>query len=360
MTDVNNLQEQYHSTLKRMQHLRDELAAAGAIIKDEPHVAIYTWAIRELNEARDRQALLILLEVANHADEFGWCFPSFQRIGKLTGYDHNPGSTVEAAFSRLMSKDWVRVQATRNVRRKRIETDFVISPSIIYIRPELREQAWQRFNETPPRNSWGDLVTNLTKPYTEPTSVTKFTNQIHKPNTEPPPPPSPEGGAKNGAANHHSATAQHESTTRTVRSTLAHDHTPNPENSANLNSAQRNSEATDSTATPTPPSSAPPPHPPLPAEFDAAQPLPNAQDEAAAQEIYRMLHSLQLRHARRYVARYPRNKVLAAANVAISTPHVKNPVGKMDFDLRCSLIDEIDFDPVLGRKPGMYDDFIQR
>lgn len=360
MRDINTLQELYHSYLTRMQNIKDELAAAGALLKDEPHASLYTWATRELLASRDRQALCVLLELANHADEFGWCYPSFKRIGAHTGYDPHPGSTVESAFSRLMAKDWVRVKATRNVARRRTETDFSLSPHVLFIRPELREMAWLRFNELPKRNSWGEIATNLVKPDTEPTSVTTFKNQIHEPDTEPPPPPSPEGGQKTSGFVPHGAQAP-QPTTRSIRNTSGHDHTQNRENGAKLDSAERNSEATDSAATTSPPSSAPPPpHPPLPPNFDAAQELPVPQDEAAAQELYRNLHSLQIKNARRYVARYGRDKCRAAASVALRTPHVKNPVGKMDYDLRSGSVDESDFDWVDWSNRAALSDFIKR
>lgn len=359
MRDINTLQELYHSYLTRMQSVKDELAAAGALLKDEPHASLYIWATRELNASRDRQALLVLLEIANHCDEFGWCFPSIQRLGKLTGYDHNPGSTVESAVSRLMAKDWLRVRAVRNVVRRRTETDFVLSPQVLFIRPELRDMAWERFNEVPRRNSWGEIATNLTKPDTEPTPVTTFTNQIHEPDTEPPPPPSPEDDLKKSGFAPHGAQAP-QSTTRSTNNKSGYDPTQSRENGSH-DSAERNSEATDSAARNSPPHSAPPPpHPPLPAEFDAAQELPDPQDEAAAQELYRNMRALQIKNARRYVVRYGRDKCRAAASVALRTPHVKNPVGKMDYDLRSGSVDESDFDWVEWSNRSALSDAIQR
>lgn len=333
MSNAQDLQALYHAQLNKMQALRDQMAAQGLIVKDEPFAPVYIHITRALMAARDRQGLHVLLEIANHADEMGWCFPSVQTIGKATGY--SPG-TVEAALSRLMVKDWLRVSMVYNQRRKRIEKDFVLSPAVLFIRPEIRETAWSRYQEVGQCDSYEKLkyaVTQYIKPVTEPASATITKNQNHQPEPEPAPAASrnveklidPET-----VGNEVSNSAPAQSNLRLL--------SPNENDSDSAQNSVSNSAAIPTGHNPPPV----PAHPPLPPEFDPSEALPDAQDEQTAQRIHSMFTSLQLRVARQYVARYDRDMVLLTAQIAAAAPHIRNPVGKLDSDLRRSLTDPQD------------------
>jgi len=341
----NELQQVYHATLNKMQSLKDQMAAQGLIVKDEPHMALYTSKTRELMTQRDRQALHVLIEIANHADEMGWCFPSVRSIGEMTGY--SPG-TVESAISRLMGKDWLRVYMVYNRRRKRYEKDLVLSPAVLYIRPEIRNEAWQRFVDTPHFDSWEQLkqsVTQNNKPTPEPATATNIMNQLH----EPAPEPSSSSSRKAGTAKTKNRKPQNGAKSPVDSATAQTDIEPlEPTQTASDSEASNErSNAVNPTGHSAPPV---PPHPPLPDGFDPKEPLPDPKDEAAAKRLHGMFKTLQLRRARTYIALYDRETVLTAATIAHDSPHVRNPVGKMDSDLRKSLIDPLDNDPYGARR----------
>ena len=329
--DVSGLQNEYHTLLTRLDKVKEALAAQGAIVRQPPYAALYIHATRALMSERDRQALHVLVDIANHADELGWCYPSVQTLGQNTGYAVN---TVESALSRLMAKDWLRVAMSYNPRRKRLEKDFMLSPAVIYIRAELEPKAWDQYQSIPYCNNWTELETKHIKPYTRTSEATNYSNQHQEPTTEPPPPPSPKTGKPKILPNGNGlATDNPFSNTVKRYADSLNLNLDTTSNSAEL----RNSNAQNHEVITTPPV---PPHPPLPEGFNPAEKLADARDESAAQELKRLLPTLQIRHARRYIARYDRELVLAAANVAVHAIHTKNPVGKMDYDLRMNLIDK--------------------
>jgi len=341
----NELQALYHAKLNEMQALKDKMAAQGLIVKDEPHTALYTSKTRELMAARDRQSLTVLVEIGNYADEMGWCYPNEQTIGTTIGYSP---STVIEAMSRLMKKDWLRVSMVWNRRRKRFEKDLVLSPAVLYIRPEIRNEAWQRFVDVPHFDSWEELkqsVTKNIKPYTEPATATNIMNQLHEPTPE----PSPSSSRKVGTAKNQNGTAHNGVKPPSHSAKAQTDIDPIDPTETDSDSVASNERS--NTVNPTGHSAPPvPPHPPLPDGFDPKQPLPDARDEAAAKRLHGMFKTLQMRRARMYIAMYDRETVITAATIAHDSPHVRNPVGKMDSDLRKSLIEKLDNDPYGARR----------
>lgn len=321
------LQQAYLSTLQYLQKLKDRMAAQGLLVKHKPYAPLYVEVTDELMRSEHRQDLLVLISLANHANELGWCFPSLRRLADKTGYAR---TTVQAALSRLMARDWLRVRMKFNRDRRQYEKDFVISPAVIYIRDEITAEAWTRFAEVQHFDSYDELkhfVTKNHQPYIKPTLVTNHKNQ----NQEPTPKPSSSSPHQNGEGKKAkaSATAQ-----------------PEPDNTDTASDSAQNSDSS-SAANPAVHESPPvPPHPPLPAGFDPKKPMDNPEDEAAAKRLHKMFATLQLRRARQYIARYPRELVLIAAQVAKDSPHVRNPVGKMDSDLRKGLTDSLDNRPL--------------
>ena len=95
---------------------------------------------------RDRVALLVLIEVANHADPMGWCYPGVQKVAQTTGYSID---NVLSGIDTLMGKDWLRMHIVKNERRNRVEKDFMLSSNALYIRPELEVEQCKQYNALP-------------------------------------------------------------------------------------------------------------------------------------------------------------------------------------------------------------------
>lgn len=200
---------------------------------------------------RDRVALLVLIEVANHADPMGWCYPGLQRLAQATGYSVD---SVVSGIDTLMSRDWVRLHVVKNERRNRVERDMMLSANTLYIRPELEVEQCRQYNALQHHPTYASALAAAGVVDDRPSVVI-----------------------------------------RPAQAVVGHTVINNPL---------------------------------------------DPQDEEVAVRVYeRMRGTLSLVNARKFILEYGRDAVDRASTVAVTAAHVKNPVGKMLYDLKLGLSD---------------------
>lgn len=335
MTTAQSLIAIYHAKRRELDAIASQMASTGEIVQDGVSVPIYRNITDTLMAERDRPTHCVLQVLANHADEFGYCFPGIKTIMDTAGY---AASTVEASLNKLMTRDWIRAFAIADPLSGNIRFGYRLSPNTLWIRYELREEAWEHYNRLKKCNTVMDLKTKVSQPTTgtnnrKPTTRTNY----KEPTTGTPTPPNreKEGLAENSSASNNPANpigTEIGTEPRDKPNSEAHSEPKVRPNKVNTNEVRRD----------TPPSSAPPPPPVLPDGFDPQLELADAQSEAAAKDLFEMLPTLLLGNARKYVVRYGPDRCLATARLGLSNPMVRNPVGWMDHQLRRGLITEAD------------------
>jgi len=97
--------------------------------------AIYTDIEQRFMRGRRYKLLFLLKALTHHADAFGLCYPGNDRLQELTGI----GSTLQLNESLrfLVDGEYIKMWETWNPRRRAWDTDYQISPDVMYIRDEL-------------------------------------------------------------------------------------------------------------------------------------------------------------------------------------------------------------------------------
>lgn len=331
-TELENAQMQYAATLERQRALRERIERLGGVVdKDRPYAPLYIDVLRQLNCERDRYGLLVLVDLACHADEWGIGWAWTQGIGDNIGYA--PKSVVKGIES-LQARGWLVVIEHKNPFKKQIERYWILHQSVLFIRPEIRDEQMSKFNEFLKQS-----VTEHIQPYTGTTRRTTSINQNHKPEPEPPPPPPRKGGATENDFTPNSATAHQNNA---VASNYDQS-TVKPHGTGNSAIAQH-TEPTGATNTP-PNFAAPPPMPTLPDGFNPAVEFDEIT-ENFVMDIWHQFPTLQLHKVREWVAMFGLDAVRGAAATA-NQPYITNPPGKMLADLRrgyASLLDTVKTD----------------
>lgn len=92
-----------------------------------------------------RYKLFFLLKaIAQHADEFGLCYPGPDRLKKLTGLGTD--KELNEALQFLVDGEYIKIWETYNPRRKVYDRDYQVSPFALYVREELQgycEHIWE-------------------------------------------------------------------------------------------------------------------------------------------------------------------------------------------------------------------------
>lgn len=159
--------------------------------------ALYTKVEQKFMRKRQWKYLHLLKVFAQHADPFGLSFPGPDLITELTGI--GTVKQINETLEWLVDGEYVKVWERWN-RYKRIwETEYQVSPLVMYIREELQgyaEKVWV----TGERDFDQEDVLVVIKrngqpssePESEPTSVNQHQNQHHHPSKMP---SKPEGQA---------------------------------------------------------------------------------------------------------------------------------------------------------------------
>ena len=324
------LHAQYYQQLERLRALSNKMAAAGIIVKDRPHLRIYHDVIRELQAAAPagRQELAVLLEMGCHADPTGWCWPGIDRLARQTSYAR---STVIAALTRLLNRDYVRYVVTERPGAARPHLDYMVSPAAHCVRPELRAAAWEQYNALKHRNTLPDFVMNESQPIYNQAPRTNNSNQHQN---QPPPPPIQQSTKAGAEESLHEVTEGQKA---------KHNRQPPTADKASANGAtsEAPTEGSDSERSTTPPISAAPP--PVPDGFDGNAALADAEAEAAAHQLrIDFGASLSLSNARLLVEQYGTQRVLGVAGTIRYMSDVRNPVGLLRHRLRTKIASEDD------------------
>lgn len=167
----------------------------------DSYAPLYTGIKRQLMQERDRVGYAVLDVLAQHCDPYGFCFPHPRTIAELAGYAE---ASVWKKLAELQERGWIICYQTWNPRRSRYEYDFQLSPDVLYIREDLLEEAWQRWEA-----GLKQSVMKYHEPESEPDSEPKpepkpdpALNPDSEPNSNPalnpPPPLKPFEGEKRG------------------------------------------------------------------------------------------------------------------------------------------------------------------
>lgn len=116
---------------------------------------IYTEIRQQLRREVDRVLYWVLDAVAEHCDAYGWCYPGNRALADATGFAE---STVQKALDELEARGWIKQVYTINPRRRRPERDIVISPDVIYIREELEQDAFVKWESAWSQASLSNVV----------------------------------------------------------------------------------------------------------------------------------------------------------------------------------------------------------
>lgn len=164
---------------------------------------VYTRIKRQLLDANDKTALIVLDVLAQHADVYGWAFPGLRRMADLCHYREE---TIKAQLEKLRDMGIIKIYETWNPRRHQLEYDYQISPSAMWIRDEYLDHAWSKWNDgsyilPAPENVVNrqnviNVEINVVQPATEPDLLKPELQPAREPASNPPPPPNSEPGKR--------------------------------------------------------------------------------------------------------------------------------------------------------------------
>jgi hypothetical protein len=86
-------------------------------------------------KAKRIKELLLLQAIAQHADPFGFAFPGIKALKSLIRCSK---ATLDRLMTFLVEGEYIKVYETYNPRRGKTDTDFQISPCVLYVRDEIQ------------------------------------------------------------------------------------------------------------------------------------------------------------------------------------------------------------------------------
>jgi hypothetical protein len=113
------------------------------------YTALYKNAVKRIYDCYSvnpgRQVHLILIAYADHANEIGTCFPGMRVILDTSHYSQ---TTWERAMLVLSDLDYIRAHIEKSISRRREEVTYQISPYVLPIAPQWRDEAVSLWNST--------------------------------------------------------------------------------------------------------------------------------------------------------------------------------------------------------------------
>jgi hypothetical protein len=98
---------------------------------------------REVREKLGRVAKDVLVELGNHSDNLGVCWPGIGRLAESTGY---ADEVVRDALVALEAADYIRMLYRYSGVRRRWEFEaYQLSPDVVFLNQEYIGQAWDTF-----------------------------------------------------------------------------------------------------------------------------------------------------------------------------------------------------------------------
>lgn len=147
--------------------------------------ALYTVVEQKFMRKRQWRQLHLLKVFVQHADPFGLSFPGPDLISELTGI--GTIKQINETLEWLRDGEYIKIWERWN-RWKRIwETEYQVSPLVMYIREELQVYAEKVWNAGERDFDYEDVVVikrngqPTSEPESEPTSVTNISNHHHHP-----------------------------------------------------------------------------------------------------------------------------------------------------------------------------------
>src|SRR3989304_10598373 len=119
--------------------------------------ALYSHITREVREKLGRVAKDVLVELGNHSNSLGVCWPGIGRLAESTGY---ADEVVRDAIAALEAADYLRILYRFSSVRRRWEFEaYQLSPDVVSLPQERIEEAWGTFMEAQDyRNIQGAFV----------------------------------------------------------------------------------------------------------------------------------------------------------------------------------------------------------
>ena len=272
--------------------------------------AIYTDIEQKFMRKRRYKLLFLLKALTHHADAFGLCYPGNDRLQELTGI----GSTLQLneALQFLVDGEYIKMWETWNPRRKKWDTDYQISPAVMYIRDELMpycETLWHTGQRDFKLEN--EIVMKLngqpkSESESESESVTRLSNHHHHPTNY-------------ALSGDDAAESPDDYKTQQKRTKNRHKPTTGKAQSTEKDNPQAGG------------------RPPVPDRIDLRKyqsPLP--QDEDFAQDLHLMLR-MRISQARGLVAIYGKDAVSVAARAvseSMDKGYVRNPPGLLTHLLK--------------------------
>jgi len=99
-------------------------------------MGLYSSVVMGLMEQRREQELLLLIAIVKHADPFGFCFPGRATLMRLR---HCSQAVYERRLAFLVDCGYVTITESYDYRRRQAQFDFQISPTVVYVRPEIQD-----------------------------------------------------------------------------------------------------------------------------------------------------------------------------------------------------------------------------
>lgn len=97
--------------------------------------ALYTPVVQDLMKAKRIKELLLLQTIAQHADPFGFAFPGVKALKSLMRCSK---ATLDRLMTFLVEGEYIKIYETYNPRRGKTDTDFQVSPCVLYVRDEFQ------------------------------------------------------------------------------------------------------------------------------------------------------------------------------------------------------------------------------
>lgn len=147
--------------------------------------ALYTKVEQKFMKRRQWRQLHLLKVFVQHADPFGLSYPGEDLIKELTGI----GTTAQINENLLFLTDgeYIKLWDTWNPRHRVYETDYQVSPWMMYIREEYQgycEHVWRTGERDYGLENAIVIKLNgqpTSEPESEPTSFNQHQNQHHQP-----------------------------------------------------------------------------------------------------------------------------------------------------------------------------------
>lgn len=311
-----------------------------------PYLSLYAQVYDDMLDCMSTVEKNVLIALVRHAGEYGSCYPGLKRIVERS---HHSMKSVERALARLGEMGYVRyLDEVSAIDPKSFKRWWIICPNKIALRPECEEHAWRLWASASP------YVINALRNDPQPPPIT--TNRSTSRTTSNGAPPlststttTKTNDSSNGGVSHEADAEPELAGQNAQMQEQGQNQNPDPVGTppAPTGATPPSGDAATYSPNPPPPSprrgkvrELPPPHPPLPDGFVADVPMADQYDEGAAVRLKNLMPAqITLPNARKYIARYNRQLVMAAADSVAHDRSVDNPVAVMDYRLRQGLID---------------------